>query len=146
MNIGEVKSVRGQLIGSIATMTIDLPRIGFKPVDSNNDKAPVFDIIALNVAKRWVRVGALWEAVANGTGEVFLQGYIEDPSLPQRLPIACFGSDEEGYRIAWNRPRSNEMGRSERRSRSSDSDFGESTVDEKGQLAAAGDLEDSVLF
>src|SRR5687767_6561023 len=34
MNIGEFKNVNGRLMGSIATRTIDLPRIGLRPVES----------------------------------------------------------------------------------------------------------------
>ena len=104
MNIGEFKSNNGRLLGSIATRTIDLPKLGLRPVESDNDKAPVYEIVALNVGNRWVQVGALWEATANSSGEVFLQGSIDDPSFPEPLPIALFGTDEEGYRVAWRRP------------------------------------------
>ena len=105
MNIGEFNIRNGRLLGSIATRTIDLPRLGLRPVESDNDRAPVFEIIALNVGNRWVQVGALWEAVAkHTTGEVFLQGSIDDPGLAEPLPIALFGSDEDGYRVAWRRP------------------------------------------
>lgn len=105
MNIGEFRNVNGRLLGSIATRTIDLPRLGLREVESTNDRAPVYEILALNVGNRWVQIGALWEAVAkNTTGEVFLQGSIDDPSLPEPLPIALFGSDEEGFRVAWRRP------------------------------------------
>jgi len=62
MNIGEFKSNNGRLVGSIATRTIDLPKLGLRPVESDNDKAPVYEIVALNVGNRWVQVGALWEA------------------------------------------------------------------------------------
>lgn len=105
MNIGEFKLVNNRLMGSIATRTIDLPRLGLRPVESNNDKAPAYEIVALNVGNRWVQVGALWDAVAkNTTGETFLQGSIDDPSLPEPLPIALFGTIEEGMRVAWRRP------------------------------------------
>jgi uncharacterized protein (DUF736 family) len=105
MNIGEFKSVNGRMLGSIATRTIDLPRLGLREVESSNDRAPAYEILALNVGNRWVQIGALWEAIAkNSTGEVFLQGSIDDPSLAEPLPIALFGSEEEGFRIAWRRP------------------------------------------
>ncbi len=67
MNIGEFKLSNGRLLGSIATRTIDLPRLGLRPVESANDKAPLYEIVALNVGNRWVQVGALWEAVVKNT-------------------------------------------------------------------------------
>jgi len=102
MNIGEVNVVKGRLEGRIATRTIDLPRIGLRKVDSMNERAPAYEILTLNVARRWVQIGALWEAAAKRTGEVFLAGNIDDPSLPEPLPIALFPS-ESGYSIAWRR-------------------------------------------
>lgn len=62
MNIGEVHLVNGRLEGRLATRTIDLPRIGLRKVESMNPRAPVYEVIALNVARRWVQVGALWES------------------------------------------------------------------------------------
>ena len=72
MIIGEFKMSNGRLLGSIATRTIDLQRLGLRPFESSNDKAPTYEIVALNVGNRWVQVGALWEKVANSTGETFL--------------------------------------------------------------------------
>ncbi len=154
MNIGEFKQSNGRLMGSIATRTIDLPRLGLRPVESNNDRAPVFEIVALNVGNRWVQVGALWEAVAkHTTGEVFYQGTIDDPSLAEPLPVALFGNHEEGYRVAWRRPqRRDDFGTAVRNGRSDEAPagqggFGESTAGMDGGLAATGtDLEDVVPF
>lgn len=103
MNIGEVNVVKGRLEGRIATRTIDLPRIGLRKVDSMNERAPVYEILTLNIARRWVQIGALWEAVTKKTGEIFLAGNIDDPSLPEPLPIALFPSEAGGYSIAWRR-------------------------------------------
>lgn len=154
MNIGEFKSSNGRLMGSIATRTIDLPRLGLRPVESTNDRAPVFEIVALNVGNRWVQVGALWEAVAkHTTGEVFLQGTIDDPSLAEPLPIALFGSVEEGFRVAWRRPqRRDDFGPAIRTSRRDDGPmdqggFGDSTAGANGALTGApADLDDEVPF
>ncbi|WP_186402112.1 DUF736 domain-containing protein [Sphingopyxis sp. P1IMeth2] len=139
MNIGEFNVRNGRLLGSIATRTIDLPRLGLRPVESDNDRAPVFEIIALNVGNRWVQVGALWEAVAkHTTGEVFLQGSIDDPGLAEPLPIALFGSDEDGYRVAWRRPqRRDDFGPAIRSGRAGDPSgdqggFGDSTAGSDG--------------
>lgn len=103
MNIGEVFNQNGRLMGSIATRTIDLPRIGLRKVESENPKAPRFEILALNVARRWVQIGALWEAFSKATGEAFLAGNVDDPSLPDPLPIALFPADHGGYMVAWRR-------------------------------------------
>lgn len=141
MNIGEFKLSNGRLLGSIATRTIDLPRLGLRPVESDNDRAPVFEIVALNVGNRWVQIGALWEAVAkHTTGEVFLQGSIDDPSLPEPLPIALFGNEQEGMRVAWRRPqRRDDFGPAIRTSRrdygpEGDGGFGDSTAGTDGEL------------
>ncbi|WP_157217993.1 DUF736 domain-containing protein [Flavisphingomonas formosensis] len=156
MNIGEFKQSNGRLLGSIATRTIDLPRLGLRPVESDNDKAPVFEIVALNVGNRWVQIGALWEAVArNTTGEAFLQGSIDDPSLPEPLPIALFGSPAEGMRVAWRRPqRRDDFGSAVRTGRrdyaaQQQEGFGDSTAGSDGDLmgaGAGGPVDDEIPF
>ncbi|MDR6789137.1 uncharacterized protein (DUF736 family) [Sphingomonas sp. BE138] len=141
MNIGSFKSVNGQLLGSVATATIDLARLGLRPVESTNERAPAFEIMVLNVAKRWVQIGALWEMTSNSSGESFYQGKLDDPSLPEPLQIMLFGDAEEGYRVVWNRPtarRENLDGsRTGRRTRANTGDdfAGNATAD--GQIADA---------
>jgi uncharacterized protein (DUF736 family) len=153
MNIGEFKANNGRILGSIATRTIDLPKLGLRPVESTNERAPTFEIVALNVGNRWVQIGALWEAVAkHSTGEVFLQGTIDDPSLAEPLPIALFGNDTEGYRAAWRRPqRRDDFGPAVRNSRrdyaEGEGGFGESTAGNDGGLTGGTrDLDDDVPF
>lgn len=153
MNIGEIKPVNGRLEGHIATRTIDLPRLGLRPVQSTNERAPVFEIVALNVGRRWVQIGALWEATANSSGESFLQGALDDPSLPEPLPIALFGTDAEGYRIAWRRrAMRDDFGSSERSPRREMSGgamaggFGASTAGADGSLMSGTDLDDEVPY
>ncbi len=153
MNIGEFKSVEGRLMGSIATRTIDLPRIGLRPVDSANDRAPVYEVVVRNVGGRWVQIGALWEAVSNASGEAFLQGSLEDPSLVEPLPIALFGTEAEGYRVAWRRPqRRDDFGPATRSPRRDFGEgegrggFGDSTARHDGSLAGAGESDDDMPF
>lgn len=138
MNIGSFKSTSGQLLGSVATATIDLARLGLRPVESTNERAPAFEIMVLNIAKRWVQIGALWEATSNSTGEVFYQGKLDDPSLPEPLQISLFGNNEEGFRVVWNRPlarRENLDGsRQPRRNRAADA-FGTGNATEDGKVA-----------
>jgi uncharacterized protein (DUF736 family) len=145
MNIGEFKLSNGRRMGWIATRTIDLPRLGLRPIESDNDKAPVYEIVALNVGNRWVQVGALWEAVAkHTTGEIFLQGTIDDPSLAEPLSIALFGTDEDGFRVAWRRPqRRDDFGAAVRTGRrdyagEQEGGFGDSTAGTDGGLVGAG--------
>jgi len=138
MNIGTFAPKNGQLIGSVSTLTVDLARLGLRPVDSTNDKAPAFEIMALNVARKWVQIGALWEATSNSSGEVFYQGKLDDPSLPEPLQIMLFGDDEEGYRVVWNRPapmRQNMDGTRQTRRRQRDDNFGEGNATEDGRIA-----------
>ena len=147
MNIGSFKSVNGQLLGSVATATIDLARLGLRPVESTNERAPAFEIMVLNVAKRWVQIGALWELTSNSSGEVFYQGKLDDPSLPEPLQISLFGNNEEGFRVVWNRPvarRENLDGsRQPRRSRAADA-FGTGNATEDGMVAQTDDMNDEV--
>ncbi|MFK4872207.1 DUF736 domain-containing protein [Novosphingobium sp. ZW T3_23] len=159
MNIGEFQLRNGRLMGSIATRTIDLPHLGLRPIESENDRAPIYEIVALNVGNRWVQIGALWEAVArNTTGEAFLQGSIDDPSLPEPLPIALFGTEQEGLRVAWRRPqRRDDFGSATRTGRrdyeggsegSAGGGFGDSTADGDGSLSGSlgEELDDEIAF
>lgn len=105
MNIGEVKkNASGQLIGHVTTMSFNRT-VGFRPVTTNNPKAPKFEIVALSDSRQWVIVGALFELSSNKTGESFYQGKIDDPSMAQPLYIAAFNRDDGSMAIAWQRPR-----------------------------------------
>jgi len=154
MNIGEFNVRNDRLQGWIATNTIDLPRLGLRPVQSNHERAPVYEIIALNVGNRWVKLGALWDAVATRTtGEAFLQGSIDDPSLPEPLSIALFGTEQDGFRVAWRRPqRRDDFGPTTRPARSGYSadgeggGFGDSTAGMSGGLAADETRDEEVPF
>ena len=105
MNIGNLKSNdEGTMVGRITTMAFSAV-IALREVNSTNDRAPAFDIMALSADNRnWVKVGALWEYNSNETGEVFLSGRIDDPSLSSPLDIAGFSQDDGSYNIAWRRP------------------------------------------
>jgi uncharacterized protein (DUF736 family) len=145
MNIGEIFNRNGRLKGSIATRTIDLPSVGLRKVVSDNPKAPVYEILALNVARRYVQIGALWEAVSK-QGDVFLAGNIDDPSLPEPLPIALFPADHGGYMVAWRRDtmRSDfgggmgaSSGRYDDRGPGDQGGFGDSTVGAGGERSGS---------
>jgi uncharacterized protein (DUF736 family) len=85
MNIGTIKkNAAGQLIGQVSTLAVTLT-VGLRGVMSTNPRAPKFEIVALNAARQWVVVGALFELTANATGESFYQGKIDDPSMANPL-------------------------------------------------------------
>lgn len=103
MNIGSVKPTKGGYLGAIATMALDAA-IAFAPVSSNNPRAPKFEVLARNAAKRWVQIGALWEQASQQDGVFFLTGKLDDPSMPQPLYVAAFEQQDGSYNIVWSRP------------------------------------------
>ena len=104
MNIGSIKqNDAGIFVGKIATLTIAMT-IALREVHSANPKAPKFEVLALSASRAWVQVGALFELFSNGTGEAFLNGKIEDPSLAAPLYISAFRQEDGSYNIVWSRP------------------------------------------
>lgn len=104
-NIGELtKNAQGFYVGKINTLAVSMI-LALREVHSPNPLAPRFEIHARSAAGAWVKVGALWEQSGRETGEAFLQGSIDDPSLDKRLYVACFMRDDGSYAIAWSRPR-----------------------------------------
>src|SRR3546814_12716350 len=98
MNIGSIKqNDAGIFVGKIATLTIAMT-IALREVHSANPKAPKFEVLALSASRAWVQVGALFELFSNGTGEAFLNGKIEDPSLTAPLYISAFAQEDGSYR------------------------------------------------
>ena len=105
MNIGNLKSNDdGIHVGRIVTLAF-AATVALREVTSNNEKAPAYDVMALSADRRsWVKVGALWQYSSNETGELFLSGRIDDPSLDKPLDIALFSQDDGSYNVAWRRP------------------------------------------
>ncbi|MDX3911163.1 MAG: DUF736 domain-containing protein [Sphingobium sp.] len=104
MNIGAIKqNEAGIYVGKISTLTIAMV-IALRAVVSSNPKAPKFEVLALSASRAWVQVGALFELFSNGTGEAFLNGKIEDPSLTAPLYISAFRQDDGSYNVVWSRP------------------------------------------
>ncbi|PMV57269.1 DUF736 domain-containing protein, partial [Pseudomonas sp. GW123-5C08] len=85
------------------TLTVAIV-IALRTVQSANPRAPKFEILALSAARQWVQVGALFELSSNSTGETFLNGKIEDPSLDKPLYISAFRQEDGSYNIVWSRP------------------------------------------
>lgn len=105
MNIGHFKkNARGVYFGYIAGAKFELPQLALRLCESTKERAPKFEVMARTPGNRVIQVGALWEARANGTGELFLQGSVDDPSLPDRLSVALFDDGKDGMNVAWRRP------------------------------------------
>ena len=107
MNIGNLKAREedGTPIGKIATLNFAAV-IALRAVQSNNDRAPAFDVMALSSDRRtWLKMGALWEFNSTATGESFYSGRIDDPSMARPLDIAAFRQDDGSYNVAWRRPK-----------------------------------------
>lgn len=104
MNIGTIKqNDAGVFVGKISTLAISIV-IALRAVQSSNPKAPKYEVLALSEARAWVQVGALFELAANATGEAFLNGKIEDPSLAAPLYISAFRQEDGSYNVVWSRP------------------------------------------
>ena len=104
MNIGTIRATeRGHLAGTIATITVAMNFV-LRPVESSNTKAPRFEICTRSPAGAAVQIGALWEQTSKTTGECFLQGRIDDPSMVRPLAISAFRQDDGSYNVAWLRP------------------------------------------
>ena len=105
MNIGTLKqNEAGNYMGRITTLSIAV-FVALAPVNSTNAKAPIYDVMALSADKRsWVKVGALWAFSSNSTGEEFLSGRIDDPSMDKPIEVQMFRQDDGSYNVAWRRP------------------------------------------
>ena len=104
MNIGTItQNASGTYTGKISTLTVAIV-IALRTVQSANPRASKFEILALSAARQWVQVGALFELSSNSTGETFLNGKIEDPSLDKPLYISAFRQEDGSYNIVWSRP------------------------------------------
>jgi uncharacterized protein (DUF736 family) len=105
MNIGNCKkNESGILMGRITTLSISV-FVALQPVNSTNEKAPAFDVMALASDKRsWVKIGALWAFTSTSTGEEFLSGRIDDPSMDRPMEVQFFRQNDGSYNVAWRRP------------------------------------------
>jgi len=105
MNLGNLKqNASGIYTGRIATLAVAMT-IALRPWEARKENSPRFEILALTPARSWIRVGFLFEHGSKSTGEAFLQGSIDDPSMNKPLYIACFREEDGSYNVAWSRPR-----------------------------------------
>lgn len=104
-NIGTLKANEdGIHIGRIATLGFSA-LIALREVNSNSERAPAYDVMGLSPDRRtWVKVGALWEYTATGSGEVFLSGRLDDHTMERPLDVALFRQQDGSYNVSWRRP------------------------------------------
>jgi len=103
MNMASIKqNEAGIFMGRISTLAVAMT-IALKPVASQNPRAPRYEIHALTPGRTWVQVGAFFELTSNNTGEAFLNGRIDDPSLAQPLQVSAFRQEDGSYNIVWQR-------------------------------------------
>ena len=101
MNIGTIRpNAQGQLTGEINTLKLSVV-IFLVAVTSTAERAPKYEIRARAPNGTAVQIGALWEQAARSSGEVFLQGRIDDISLKEPLQIAAFRQDDKSFNIVW---------------------------------------------
>ncbi|WP_233203701.1 DUF736 family protein [Novosphingobium sp. HII-3] len=105
MNIGNLKlNEQGTPVGRIVTLGFNAV-VALREVISNKERAPAFDVMGLSADRRtWVKIGAVWEYSANGSGEVFFSGRVDDPSLEKALDVALFRQEDGSYNVSWRRP------------------------------------------
>lgn len=91
MNIGEmIRSDKG-VSGYIAEAGFDFPHVVLEAVQSDNPRAPRFNLKTRSPRGRDVRLGSIWERSAKETGEVYFGGYI-DTAQSGFVPIRIFRS------------------------------------------------------
>lgn len=145
-NIGYLKlNPQGVFMGKISTLALSI-NIALRPVQSDNERAPKFEVMGRNPQGEWVQIGAVYEQFMNATGEAFLQGSISDPSFTT-LYFACFSQEDGSYAIAWraaNKRREVPVGRADDGLGDSDDmlPFGDETKGRKGRKAATTNVDE----
>ncbi|MDF0489240.1 MAG: DUF736 family protein [Sphingobium sp.] len=121
--VGEFRNVNGNLVGWLADgREVDLPRARLRPIQSNNPRAPKFELEGMSPSGRWLNYGGLFKATShNEDGEIidFFAGELDDNSWSKPFHIALFGSVDEGFRASWRREQPNRPARA-RRARDTD--------------------------
>lgn len=104
-NIGNLKkNSDGVFVGRIDTVAFSNV-VALRPVNSPNEAAPRYELMALTPARTWAKLGAMFEQVKKSTGEIFYQGRIDDPSMTSPMDIALWHDREGGFAVLWSRRR-----------------------------------------
>lgn len=130
------RTENGTLIGKIETLAFTNV-IGLRPFNSDNPRAPKFELMARTSARTWVPIGGMFEQTMRASGESFYQGRIDDPSMGRPMDIALFPNDEGGFNISWTRRRTRQdmPAGPDAGDMPSRDDLGESTAQDEAHLA-----------
>lgn len=99
MNIGEMIHNDKGVSGYIAEAGFDFPSVFLEKVQSDNPRAPLFNLKTKSPRGREVRLGSIWERAAKDTGEIYFGGYI-DTTQSGFVPIRIFRSRQDDS--VWN--------------------------------------------
>ena len=111
MQIGIIrKNARGLFVGAVSTLDLGTINIGLNPVQSQNPEAPAYEVMGWRTGASMVnavKLGAVWEKTyRDGSGTVFLQGQLNDPSFAKPLRVACFtiesGEEKGNMSVVWD--------------------------------------------
>ncbi len=99
--IATLKPARdGFLEGQIRTLNLNAS-LTMEPVNSDNEGAPAYRAFADGI-----ELGAAWAKTAKGSGRVYHQVRLDDPSLPAPIFASLFRDEDTGsYDLVWNRPK-----------------------------------------
>src|SRR3546814_15906614 len=100
-NIGNLKkNSDGVFIGRIDTVAFSNV-VALRPVISQNDAVPKYEVMALTQARTWAKVGAMFEQIKKSRGEVFYAGRIDDRSMENPMDIALWRPEESSGGTGW---------------------------------------------
>ena len=99
--IATLKPARdGFLEGQIRTLGLNAP-LTAEPVNSAKEGAPAYRLFADGI-----ELGAAWAKTAKGSGRVYHQVRLDDPSLPAPIFASLFRDEDTGsYDLVWSRPK-----------------------------------------
>lgn len=108
MEIGQFKfdEAVNDLVGRIVTRKFRFPYLIMrKMTNRQSDNAPVFEIIDTNEFGEELQLGLVFERRTRANNDIFLSGYLDDPSFPEEINVALFGNEQEGFVVQWRRER-----------------------------------------
>ncbi|PKP94698.1 MAG: DUF736 domain-containing protein [Alphaproteobacteria bacterium HGW-Alphaproteobacteria-16] len=104
-NIGNLKrNEQGVHIGRLIHPDFSVS-VYLAAVQRTKERSPVCEVMGLNPARDWARLGALFEQVGKENGTVFYQGSITPPNTGgKRYYIKLFRQDDGSFNVAVDEP------------------------------------------